>query len=51
MNHKLAAVMPPLTFCMIPNYKRPLDLLEMQDFSKYCPGREDDVVGCIEDMR
>ena len=50
MTRNTTAVMPPLTFCALPGFKKALDAQDLQLFSSYCPNRTD-IVECINEMR
>ncbi len=49
MTRNLTAVMPPLTFCLLPGYTKPMDIQAMQNFSHFCPDQPD-IVRCIEEQ-
>ncbi len=50
MTRNRTAVMPPLTFCLLPGYTKAMNVQEMQNFSTFCPDQPD-IIKCVEDIK
>ncbi len=48
---RLKAMVPAITFCMLPGYKKLLNVQDGFDFQNYCPRNTTDFKQCMNDMR